>query len=141
MNTTLSLGSGVGTTCPRAGSRCEISAVRYLASLNFLMSSFVMEEGIHRPRRLDPDIVEGAKCLNLSFGCWNSRREADSIKIERKNPCPLYKEGEYQASSACPRGTCLKLRSRINKHGWVIHTRIDENPVIRGHDLCFDKTC
>ena len=21
------------------------------------------------------------------------------------------------------------------------HARIDENPVIRGHDLCFDKTC
>ena len=26
-------------------------------------------------------------------------------------------------------------------HGWVTNTRIDENPVIRGHDLCFDKTC
>ena len=25
--------------------------------------------------------------------------------------------------------------------GWVTHTCIDENPVIRGHDLCFDKTC
>ena len=22
---------------------------------------------------------------------------------------------------------------------WVTHTRIDENPMIRGHDLCFDK--
>ena len=27
------------------------------------------------------------------------------------------------------------------RHGWVTHTRIDENPAIRGHDLCFDKTC
>ena len=25
--------------------------------------------------------------------------------------------------------------------GWVTHARIDENPGIRGHDLCFDKTC
>ena len=25
--------------------------------------------------------------------------------------------------------------------GWVTHTRIDGDPVIRGHDLCFDKTC
>ena len=25
--------------------------------------------------------------------------------------------------------------------GWVTHAHIDENPVIRGHDLCFDKTC
>ena len=27
------------------------------------------------------------------------------------------------------------------QHGWVTHTRIDEVPVIRGHDLYFDKTC
>ena len=26
-------------------------------------------------------------------------------------------------------------------YGWVTHARIDENPAIRGHDLCFDKTC
>ena len=26
-------------------------------------------------------------------------------------------------------------------HGWVTHVCIDKNPVIRGHDLCFDKTC
>ena len=63
MNTTLSLGSGVGMTYPRAGSQCEISAVRYLASLSFLMSSSVTEEGIHRPWRLDPDMVEGPKRL------------------------------------------------------------------------------
>ena len=25
--------------------------------------------------------------------------------------------------------------------GWVTHARIDENPAIRGHDLCFEKTC
>ena len=25
--------------------------------------------------------------------------------------------------------------------GWVTHVRIDENPGIRGHDLCFDKMC
>ena len=44
----------------------------------------------------------------------------------------LYKEGEYQASFAWPFGTCLKSRSHTNRHDWVIHTRIDENPVIRG---------
>ena len=63
MNTTLSPGSGVGMTCPRAGSLCEILAVRYLAPLSFLMSSSVTEEGIHRPWRLDPDMVEGLKRL------------------------------------------------------------------------------
>ena len=137
---TLSLGSGVGMTCPRAGSRCKISAVRYMASLDFLMSSSVTEEGIHRPGRLDPDIVEGPKRLNLSFGCWNSMQEADSIKIERKRPCPLYKEGEYQASSSWPFGTGLRFRSPTNRRGWVTHVRINGYPVIRGH-VCFDKTC
>ncbi len=29
----------------------------------------------------------------------------------------------------------------IDGTGGITHTRIDENPVIRGHDLCFDKTC
>ena len=50
MNTTSSLGSGVGTTCPRAGSRCETLAVKYLASLNFLICSSVTEEAIHHLR-------------------------------------------------------------------------------------------
>ena len=27
------------------------------------------------------------------------------------------------------------------KRSWITHTRIDENPGIRGHDLCFNKTC
>ena len=27
------------------------------------------------------------------------------------------------------------------RHGWVTHTRIDENPAKEGHHLCFDKTC
>ena len=54
---------------------------------------------------------------------------------------PFYKEGEYQASAAWPFGTCLKSRGHTSRHDWVTHTRIDENPVIRGHDLCFDKTC
>ena len=49
--------------CPYAGSLCEISPIKNLASLNFSMSSSVTEEGIHRPRRLEPDIVEGPKRL------------------------------------------------------------------------------
>ena len=41
--------------------------------------------------------------------------------------------------------TCL-MKSLFSKrhvgwHGWVTRTRINEDPVIRGHDLCFDKTC
>ena len=33
------MGSGVGMTCPGAGSLCWISAVRYPTSLSFIMSS------------------------------------------------------------------------------------------------------
>ena len=39
--------------------------------------------------------------------------------------------------------TRLKLaysQGPCKRHGWVTHARIDENPAIRGHDLCFDKT-
>ena len=49
---------------------------------------------------------------------------------EKVKALTLYKEGEYQASSSWPFGTCLKSRSP--RHGWVTHDRIDENPVIRG---------
>ena len=41
-------GFGSRDDLPSGGNLCEISAVRYLASLN-LMSSSVTEEGIHRP--------------------------------------------------------------------------------------------
>ena len=29
----------------------------------------------------------------------------------------------------------------FSQDGWVTHARIDENPAIRGHNPCFDKTC
>ena len=60
------------------------------------------------------------------------REGKDQAREEKDRPWPLYKEGEYQASSVWPFGTCLKSRSHTNKHDWVTHTRIDGNPVIRG---------
>ena len=73
----------------------------------------------------------------LEFGVEEGKGRA---REEKDMPWPLYKEGEYQASSAWPFGTCLKL-SHISRRDWVTHTRVDENPVIRGHDLYFNKTC
>ena len=35
---------------------------------------------------------------------------------------------------ACSQGSC-------EWHSWITQTGIDENPAIRGHDLCFDKMC
>ena len=71
---------------------------------------------------------------DLRCGCWNSRRRKDSIehRREKEKGLSLYQEGEYQASSAWPFGTFLKSRSHTSGHDWVTHTRIDENPVIRG---------
>ena len=41
--------SGVGTICPAAGSRCAISAAKYLAPRKFLMCPYMTEEAIHLP--------------------------------------------------------------------------------------------
>ena len=35
----------------------------------------------------------------------------------------------------------LSSKRRNQRRGWVTLARIDENPGIRGHDLCFNKTC
>ena len=40
-----------------------------------------------------------------------------------------------------PDKTRLSPKRRNQWCGWVTNVRIDENPGIRGHDLCFDKTC
>ena len=40
-----------------------------------------------------------------------------------------------------PGKTHLSPKRHNQWRGWVTHARIDENPGIRGHDLCFDKTC
>ena len=71
--------------------------------------------------------------------CDLGLRRSRGVGEERESLSP-YKGHEYQASStlalkfAYTRGLC-------KRYGWVTHTHIDENPVIRGHDLCFDKTC
>ena len=57
MNTTLSLGSGVGMICPLAGSRWAISWAKYSTSRSSVMFSSMMEEAIHLPCAPDPDMV------------------------------------------------------------------------------------
>ena len=68
MNTTLSLGSGVGTICPLAGSRWAIPWAKYPASQSSVMFPSVMEEPIHLPYVLDPDLV------GVLFGGGNDGR-------------------------------------------------------------------
>ena len=61
--------------------------------------------------------------------------------MDRKvNPYPFIWADEAKRPHL-PDKTHLSPKLHNWWHGWVTHARIDENPVIRGHDLCFDKTC
>ena len=75
--------------------------VKYLASLSFSTSSSVMEEGIHRPRRSEPDIVKGRRYPNLKP--WvlelGARGGFDRGLKEKNGPWSHYKEEEYQEPS------------------------------------------
>ena len=60
-----------------------------------------MEEGIHRPWRSEPDIIEGPKRLKLEL--WVLELEAsggfDWIEKKGAEPWSLYKGVEYQEPS------------------------------------------
>ena len=59
---------------------------------------------------------------------------------EKVDPYPL----TWVDAVMCPHQpgkTCLSAKRRNQWRGWVTHSRVDENPGIRGHDLCFDKMC
>ena len=60
---------------------------------------------------------------------------------ENGEPLSLYKGGESGVPPHLPIENRLLPKHRDWWHGGITHTRIDENPMIRGHDLCFDKTC
>ena len=53
----------------------------------------------------------------------------------------LYKGGAECAPPHLPLEITYFPSASIDGAGWVTHTRIDEDPAIRGHDLYFDKTC
>ena len=57
MNTTLSLGSGVGTIYFSAGSQWAISWAKYPASRSLMMFFSLTEETIHLPCAPDPDMT------------------------------------------------------------------------------------
>ena len=88
------------------------------------------------------EFVLQRKC---ELGRWSSSarewmgREEEGVG-EKVDPYPLICADET-ASPHQPGKTRLSPKRRNQWRGWVTHTRIDEIPVIRGHDLCFDKTC
>ena len=59
---------------------------------------------------------------------------------EKVDPYPLI----WADATMCPHQpgkTHLSPKRRSQWRSSVTHTCIDENPRIRGHDLCFNKTC
>ena len=81
MNTTLSLGFGMGTTCPWAGRRWAISFAKYPAARSSVMSFSLTEETIHLPWPPDPDMI---KCFleKGKMGTWVL--ELENGRTERK---------------------------------------------------------
>ena len=65
------------------------------------MSSSVTEEGIHRPWRSEPDIIEGPKHLNLELWVLELEARGGFDGIERKeSSLGLFIKGfEYQELS------------------------------------------
>ena len=67
------------------------------------------------------------------------QRKKEGVGEERESVSP-YKSTEYRTPPPKPENLPIPKES-FRWNGWVTHARIDENPAIRGHDLCFHKTC
>ena len=80
-----------------------------------------------------------AWALELEFVEMDKPRRKKA-QVKRLDLYPLIWEDENMCPHR-PDKTCLSPKRRNQWRGWVTHVRIDENPGIRGHDLCFDKTC
>ena len=80
---------------------------------------------------------EDPGCLSSGFRRWDSGSEMRDRGDRRIGLSSFIKGEEYQASP----NMVVRDRGHANRHGWITHTRIDGDPAIRGHDLCFDKTC
>ena len=63
------------------------------------------------------------------------QRKREGVGEEGESLSP-YKGSEYRTPPYLPIPEEL-----CQQNGWVTHTCVDENPIIRGHDLCFDKMC
>ena len=121
MNTTLSLGFGVGMTCPWAGRRWVISFAKYPAARSSVMSFSLTEEAIHLPCAPHPDMVECflevEKMRTWALELENGRAEREKVWVKEGESLSPYKGGEYQAPP-------LALKVAYS-HGVVGTTRLD----------------
>ena len=61
--------------------------------------------------------------------------------VKTGDPYPFIKTVKECAPPHLPLEISYFPSASVNGAGWVTHAHIDEDPVIGGHDLCFDKTC
>ena len=59
--------------------------------------------------------------------------------VKKGDPYPLIKAMNVKRLPTLLKLACSEWLCKWR--GWVTHARIDEDPAIRGHDLCFDRTC
>ena len=60
--------------------------------------------------------------------------------VEKEDPYLFIEAVETVRLPTCPINSLIP-QALHRWRGWVTHAHIDENPGIRGHDLCFDKMC
>ena len=77
-------------------------------------------------------MIEDPGCLDSSFGCWNPGCEMCEHGDRGIGYGSFIKGEEYQASPNMVVPDLPKNTRSCHRHGWITHTRIDENPVVRG---------
>ena len=83
--------------------------------------------------------LEAKRMKTWALELENGRAEKEKAWVKKGNPYLLIKA---VISNSSPLALKLAYSQGLCKwHRWITHARIDENPAIRGHDLCFDKTC
>ena len=80
-----------------------------------------------------------ARALGLKRKGMDEEKEKKAW-VEMKRPF-FFIEAMKLCAFPLPRKTCSFPTHRDWWRGGITHNRIDGNPAIRGHDLCFDKTC
>ena len=75
----------------------------------------------------------------LELGCTEDGLAKEEEGVGKKvDPYPLI-WADVVVRPHQPSKTRLPPKCCDKWRGWVTHVRINENPVIREHDLCFDK--
>ena len=67
------------------------------------------------------------------------RQRRKKAWVKRWILIPLYGWMRLRVPTSLVNSLISKRRNQWRD--WVTHARIDENPGIKGHDLCFDKMC